>query len=522
VSATEKILPTGWEYVTVADISDSIQYGHTASAIETGSGPRFLRITDIQEGRVEWSKVPSCIIADDDFPRYRLRPGDLVFARTGATTGKSFLIQKCPAAVFASYLIRVRVSPEIDAAFVALFFQSGDYWRQIEGGKRGVGQPNVNGKVLGQVKLPLPPPPEQHRIVAKIEELFSEIDKGIENLKQAKAQLAVYRQALLKHAFEGKLTADWRAANADKLESTDQLLARILSEKRKNGNGRGHYMDPAKPKNETVKGLPERWVWASPDQLSSAEEYSLAIGPFGSNLKVSDYRESGVPLVFVRNIRASRFADERTHYITAEKADELRAHSVAGGDILITKMGEPPGDASIYPISQPNGVITADCIKLRLSPLLPFPRFFLHFINSGSFRQQITKITSGVAQKKVSLARFRSLSLPLPPIMEQKKIVSELDAQISAIDAIESDIETNLAKSKALRQSILKKAFAGELVPQDPKNEPAAELLARIRAERASRLNGNSNASLPKVDTKAHGFTPRRQRKAILKSRTDG
>src|SRR6266849_6746558 len=112
--------------VRVREIADSIQYGHTASAVTRERGPRFLRITDIQNGNVDWDIVPSCDIAQEDIEKYRLSQGDLVFARTGATTGKSYLIRECPDAVFASYLIRVRASKEIDPRYLDLFFQCPD------------------------------------------------------------------------------------------------------------------------------------------------------------------------------------------------------------------------------------------------------------------------------------------------------------------------------------------------------------------------------------------------------------
>lgn len=121
-----KELPNGWRRVAVKAMADSIQYGHTASAIQRKDGPRFLRITDIQDGRVDWNAVPSCDIPKDEVAKYKLAPGDLVFARTGATTEKSFLIGDCPEAVFASYLIRVRVSTDVDSRYLATFFQSPD------------------------------------------------------------------------------------------------------------------------------------------------------------------------------------------------------------------------------------------------------------------------------------------------------------------------------------------------------------------------------------------------------------
>ena len=213
-------IPKGWKRVALNEVADSIQYGHTASAIQRADGPRFLRITDIQDGRVDWDTVPSCDIPKTDIPKYRLSKGDLVFARTGATTGKSFLITECPEAVFASYLIRVRVSAELDSHFLSAFFQSPDYWNQIEGSKRGIGQPNVNGKVLGEVQLPVPPLPDQRRIVAEIEKQFSRLEEGEGALKRVQANLKRYRAAVLKAACEGKLVPTETELTAKNAKST--------------------------------------------------------------------------------------------------------------------------------------------------------------------------------------------------------------------------------------------------------------------------------------------------------------
>ena len=185
--APEKATAKSWPRVQVRTIASSIQYGHTASAVDARDGPRFLRITDIQDGSVDWSAVPSCDIAEAEVPKYRLIPGDIVFARTGATTGKSYLIGDCPEAVFASYLIRVRVVDDVSPRYLALFFQSPDYWNQIEASKRGIGQPNVNGRILGEVALPIAPLDEQHRIVAEIEKQFTRLDAGVAALRRVQA-----------------------------------------------------------------------------------------------------------------------------------------------------------------------------------------------------------------------------------------------------------------------------------------------------------------------------------------------
>jgi type I restriction enzyme S subunit len=461
-------LPKGWRRVAIKDMADSIQYGLTASAAERKDGPRFLRITDIQDGRVDWSTVPSCDIPKEQIPKYRLSAGDLVFARTGATTGKSFLIGECPEAVFASYLIRVRVSADVDSRYLSAFFQSPDYWRQIEGGKRGIGQPNVNGTVLGEVQFPAAPLPEQRRIVAEIEKQFTRLEAGGAALRRVQANLKRYRAAVLKAACEGRLVPTEaelaRTGNQKaKIESGKALLARILTERRQNWQGRGKYKEPVAPNTAGLPTLPEGWMWASPPQLSAAESYSLAIGPFGSNLKVSDYKDTGVPLIFVRNIRSASFSGERTVFVTAAKAAELKAHQASGGDILITKMGVPPGDACLYPQTETDAVITADCIKWRLNPVLTAKRFFVHAINSEIVKPQIANITKGVAQMKVSLGRFESVAIPLPPLAEQTRIVSEVERRLSVVEELESMVSANLQRAVRLRQSILQKAFTGEL-----------------------------------------------------------
>ena len=332
---------------------------------------------------------------------------------------------------------------------------------------------------------------------------MSDLDAGVVELKAAQKKLALYRQSLLKAAVEGALTADWRAKNPP-AETGAQLLERVLTERRARWEARQlakyqeqgktppkdwkkKYPEPARPDTRDLPELPQGWVWASIEQIASDERYSLAIGPFGSNLKVPDYCDAGVPLVFVRNIRSGNYGGKHTKYVTAEKADELSAHSIAAGDVLVTKMGEPPGDADIYPDGQPEGIITADCIKIRCSAGLMRPDFLKSAINSHIGRTQIVPMTQGVAQKKVSLGRFASLAVPLPPFDEQKSIIDALlVADAEAITQSQA-VEFSLKQSAAQRQNILRAAFSGRLVPQDPSDEPASVLLERIRAERVAR-----------------------------------
>ena len=378
----------------------------------------------------------------------------------------------------------VIVDPQTcDSRFVALQLkQRVQIFKYVS---RGTTISGVTKKQLLDLPVELPSIAEQRRIVAEIEKQFTRLDAGVTALRRVQANLKRYRAAVLKAACEGRLVpteaeltrkktpsplAGEGGGEGESYETGEQLLARILADRRKNWlasaeqagrHGRGKYKEPVAPDTTNVPPLPEDWIWASPDQLSSAAAYALAIGPFGSNLKVSDYTDAGVPLVFVRNIRSAQFGGERTVFVSASKANELRAHYVSAGEILVTKMGEPPGEACLYPDSAPDAVITADCIKLRLAPILLQKRFFVHAINSEVVKPQIQLITKGVAQMKISLGRFSSLAIPMPPLAEQTRIVAEVERRLSVIEEQEAAVAVNLKRAARLRQSILARAFAG-------------------------------------------------------------
>ncbi len=497
-------LPKGWVTTTVNDLAASIQYGHTASATDDLKGPRFLRITDIQHNRVDWASVPSCDISSEDVDKYRLQAGDIVFARTGATTGKSYLIRECPEAVFASYLIRLRMRDNAFPQYVQSFFHTNDYWRQIEGGKRGIGQPNVNASVLGTIRLPLAPVNEQRRIVAKIGELFSDLDAGVAALERVKAKLKRYRAAVLKAAVEGKLTEEWRKKNRPK-ETGRQLLDRILQERRQEWEEeqlaayekagkkppvgwKDKYKEPAAPDKSSLPGLPEGWCWASLGQLRSE-----SLNGYGNRRG-----EVGEPTIVLRlaDIENGLMSLDAPRRINS-KTESIQRYSLRSDDLLVIRVnGSPDLVGRFVRIdSTPETVLFCDhFIRVRLfEPLAS--RYVRLFADTAIARKHVesNKVCSA-GQNTISQGSLDGLPIPLPPLKEQEVIVANVDQCLSNSGGVESQIAANLKRSARLRQSILKRAFEGKLAPQDPKDEPANRLLERIKA---AKENGSPKTTKP-------------------------
>lgn len=347
------------------------------------------------------------------------------------------------------------------------YFLSTEYIRQfLILNASGVGGSLMRARkgTIAPLSFPKPPIEIQNKIVRRLDSLFAEIAEGERALTKAREGLNTYRAALLNAAVTGEMTAEWRRINPP-TETGADLLRRILADRRsrweadaKNRNKR--YPELLDAAADYLPQLPNGWVWATAGALTNGDKGSIVIGPFGSDLKVSDYRNEGVRLVFVRHIRSEDFEGQRPQYITPEKANKLSAHETVQGDILITKMGDPPGDVAIYSASQP-AIITADCIRWRPHPALNV-EYLAGWIKSFWGRAWIRSMTKGVAQQKITLEIFKGMPVALPGAAEQDLIVQRWKNGFDF--AVEMGPPTELSTAVTLRQSILSAAFRGELV----------------------------------------------------------
>jgi type I restriction enzyme, S subunit len=416
---------------------------------------------------------------------YRLREGDFLFSRMASVGRAGFVPADLNGALFNYHLMRLRLNSEIVLPQLFYYFVRGSelvraYLFDVS---RGATRDGINTKLLLNMPVHVPPPPEQRRIVAKIDGLSGKSKRARDHLDHIPRLVEKYKQAILAAAFRGDLTREWRETNdsGTSLAKTLREVRNLRQQDKKRSIRKTLAVVP-----DTL--LPESWRWISSDEVADNSAYSIGIGPFGSNLLRSDYQQAGVRLIFVRDIMRERFEEAGARYVSLEKAAELHQHVVEGGDVLITKMGEPPGDTALYPLGAAPAVITSDCIKLRPHPKLAVAKYLMQCIRSDVVRGQIEEITKGVAQQKVSLDGFRTIALPIPPLTEQTEIIRVLDAAFTWVDRLASDTASARNLIDHLDQAVLAKAFRGELVPQDPNDEPASVLLEHIRNESAATL----------------------------------
>lgn len=412
-------------------------------------------------------------------PKQRFVPGQVLFSKIRPYLRKAILATF--EGVCSADMYPIWPGAGLEAEYL-LYWLTAEDFRDIAAPHQGrTLLPKINQEGLNSTPLPMPPLAEQRRIVAKLDALTARTARARAELDRIPALAARQKQAVLSMAMSGELSAAWRLAHPYE-RSAGEALAAVQAARQSDRRLARRKTFGVQPSAT----IPRGWSWVSPDEAADDTPYSIGIGPFGSNLLRSDYREQGVRLIFVRDIRRERFDAEDAWYVTSEKADELYQHVALGGDVLVTKMGEPPGDTALYPLGSPPAVITADCVKLRPHPKLALAKFLVFGIRAPVVTDQIAEITVGVAQQKISLDRFRQIALPMPPLEEQAEIVRRVETAFAEIDRLVAEAAAARRLLDRLDQATLAKAFRGELVRQDPADEPASVLLECIRADRAS------------------------------------
>ena len=310
------------------------------------------------------------------------------------------------------------------------------------------------------VDIPLPPLPEQEKIVAKIEELFTQLDAGIAELKNAQAQLKRYRQSVLKSAVEGELTKEWRESQSRgtgsplPYEPASQLLEHVLGERRekwKVEGGKKKYKEPAAPDVEGLPDLPEGWAWAGFEQISTHIVDCLHTTP--------KFTESGKYCIDTTCIKPGKILFDRVRFVSEETyQDRVRRLIPEAGDILFAREGTI-GTTLVVPENVELCLGQRMMMFRTIKAMMPY--FFMYAMLSPTFENQWKPKVTGTTSPHVNIGDIRLMALPMPSIREQQRIVEMVERRLSVADEIEKD--EALVRAERLRQSILKNAFEGQL-----------------------------------------------------------
>jgi type I restriction enzyme S subunit len=473
--------PTGnVRLIQLADVGDGV-YRNRSSRFLTENKAYELRCTFLKAGDVLIARMPdplgrACIFPGD--PKKSVTAVDVCIVRTGANGANH------------RWLMWAINSPHFRTQVAAL--QSGSTRKRIS-------RSNV-----ATIEMPIPPLSEQHRIVAEIEKQFTRLDAGVAALERAQANLKRYRASVLKAACEGRLVpteAELARAESRDYEPADRLLVRIVKKRRakwetnqlakmqaqgkapKDDKWKEKYQEPAGPDTTALPELPEGWCYATLGQLAWDASYGTS--------EKCDYSFTGPPVLRIPNLGRGRINLANLKFATS--ASKLNAaDALVPGDFLIIRTNGSKDligrGALVRQAFGPAHFFASYLIRFRIVNMPQVADWLCQLWHASRTRAWIEQIAATSAgQYNVSLSSLSGAVIPLPPLTEQQRIVSELERRLSVIDELEAVVSANLKRAERLRQSILKHAFEGKLVPQDPHDEPASVLLERIRAERTER-----------------------------------
>lgn len=476
---------SGWVTAELVDLAvrDGITDGPFGSNLKTAHyttcGPRVIRLQNIGDAEFIDAKAHVSPEHFDRLRKHEARSGDLVVALLGGVLPRACTIPPTlgPAIVKAD-CARVRIDDgAANAKFVCFALNRERLRKQIAEIVHGVGRPRITLRELKALEVPLAPRREQERIVAAIEEQLSRVDAGVAALERVKKELARYRASVLKAACEGRLVPTEAALARDEgrsYEPARELLARILTERRARWDRKKKYVEPAAPVTSSLPALPEGWVRATVEQLSTRVQYghTASATPWNGGvrfLRITDIQDRAVDWSAVPSCEIS--------------ADEIADLRLTNGDLVFARTGATVGKSFQLRAPFPEAVFASYLI--RISPIDRTVGDWLRtFFESPEYWLQIRESSAGIGQPNVNGSKLQALRVPLPPLAEQHRIVAEVERRFSIADEVAATVESGLARAARLRQSILKRAFEGKLVPQDPNDEPASVLLARIRADR--------------------------------------
>jgi type I restriction enzyme S subunit len=503
------VLPCGWAEAQLPDLIDTdgvfVDGDWVESKDQDPDGEiRLIQLADIGDGRfVDKSRRFLTKQKAVELGCTFLKRGDVLVARMPNPLGRACLFpgdRRESVTVVDVCVIRGQ-ERHVDNRWLMHFINAPKFRLDIDALQSGSTRKRISRGNLSTINLPVPPRTEQTRLVEKLEELLSDLDAGVAELKAAQRKLAQYRQSLLKAAVEGALTADWRAARAqsgDPQETGAALLQRILAERRTRWGAnqlaksaeqgksppkdwKAKYKEPVAPDITDLPTLPDGWVWATLDQLADSVRNGLSQKPNTDGV--------GYPILRINAVRTMSVQLDEVRHLNLT-TDEASPYLLDEGDLLATRYNGSVDLLGVVGVVRNLTRPTLHPDKLiRIKPVLgtPLADWIEMCASTGASRAHVvSRVKTTAGQTGISGSDIKQMPIPLAPLWEQVLCAERMAAEILGTGDVNRTIEHGLKQATAQRKNILKAAFAGQLVPQDPNDEPASALLERIRAERAT------------------------------------
>jgi type I restriction enzyme, S subunit len=457
-----------WSVVPLGEIAE-VKLGKMLDKTKHRTGRRlpYLRNINVRWGTIETDDLAEMHFKDGELDRFGLEPNDVLVCEGGEPGRAAVWNGDLPDLKFQKALHRVRFRVPFDPRFLVYYLEFLTKAGGLERRFTGSTIKHLTREAFVQLPVPHPLVGKQQQIVAEVEKQFTRLDAAVAALLRARANLRRYRGAILTAACEGRLVDTEAEVVATKypkseFENGEELLGRILTERRKYRRGRRSLREPASPDLASLPAPPAGWTWATVDQLAAPEPNSITDGPFGSNLKTEHYVNEGPRVIRLQNIGDGVYIDVEAH-ISQAHFERLQKHRVFGNDLVVTGFGENPPRSCVIPDTLGAAIVKADCVRFKPHASV-VPQFLNAALNSESVRKRVKGMVHRVGRPRLNLGEIRSIVLPLPPLAEQIRIVAEVERRLSVVEELESVVSANLQRAARLRQSILQKAFAGELV----------------------------------------------------------
>ena len=457
-------LPKGWIKCQLGDV---VEYGKTnkVEPINIPENGWMLELEDIEKDTSKLLKRLSFSERLSKSTKNYFKKGDVLYGKLRPYLNKVIIADQD--GFCTTEIVPINPNSIVDGWYLFYWFKYSEFLKYVESVSHGIQMPRLGTEAGLKAPFRLAPLAEQKRIVTKLDSLFAHTRRARQELDHIPKLIERYKQAILSAAFRGDLTADWREKNPE-ISLHQNFLERI------------------KQKKEYVKlfPIPNQWRWVEWEDVLRLEDRSFKRGPFGSALTKKIFVSKGYK-VYEQYCPINDDCSFSRYYITQEKFKELESFSVKAGDFLISCSGVTLGRITQVPEKHEEGIINQALLRVRINNEIIDDLFFMTLFRSPYFQQQIFSNSSGTAIPNVKgVKELKAIPVALPPLLEQKEIVKRVEKYFQAINRLEQEYQKAMKFLDRLEQSTLAKAFRGEIVPQDPNDEPASILLERIQKER--------------------------------------